>query len=137
MPEREPGREPDPEDAEIDAAVRWERAMLADAAARALVGADRPEEALIRLEGAADALRSIQAFGEALLVDLLTGEVLLRLDRPAEAEPLLRTTLNSLPEHSDAVRRTAWLLGGALAALGRTEEADALRTEYDLDGDDE
>ncbi|MFY1674416.1 hypothetical protein ACN27G_31455 [Plantactinospora sp. WMMB334] len=136
-PDRERAQQPDQQDAEVGAAVRWERAMLADAAARALVGADRPEEALARLDGAADALRSIQAFGEALLVDLLTGEVLLRLDRPAEAEPLLRATLGSLPEHSDAVRRTAWLLGGALAALGRTTEADALRAEYGLDSDDD
>ncbi|MEN3613347.1 hypothetical protein AAH979_27825 [Plantactinospora sp. ZYX-F-223] len=128
---------PDSGDAEVEPAVHWERAMLADVAARALLGADRPDEALARLDGAADTLRSIQAFGEALLVDLLTGEVLLRLDRPAEAEPLLRSTLNSLPEHSEPVRRTAWLLAVALAALGRTAEADALRASYDLDPDDE
>ncbi|MEO3926369.1 hypothetical protein ABGB07_21245 [Micromonosporaceae bacterium B7E4] len=127
---------PDPDEAEVEPAVHWERAMLADVAARALLGADRPDEALARLDGAADALRSIQAFGEALLMDLLTGEVLLRLDRPAEAEPLLRTTLNSLPEHSEPVRRTAWLLTVALAALGRTAEADALRASYDLDPDE-
>ncbi|GIG89134.1 hypothetical protein [Plantactinospora endophytica] len=127
----------DSEDSEVEAAVRWERAMLADAAARALLGADRPDEALTRLHGAAAALRSIQAFGEALFLDLLTGEVLLRLDRPAEAEPLLRATLGSLPEHSDAVRRAAWLLTAALAALGRTAEADALRARYDLDADTE
>ncbi|MGI5212548.1 hypothetical protein [Plantactinospora sp. CA-290183] len=119
-----------------EAAVRWERAMLADAAARALVGADRAEEALDRLAGVADALRSIHAFGEALHVDILTGEVLLRLDRPAEAEPLLRSTLGGLPEHSEAVRRVAWLLVQALSGLDRTAEADALREEYALDPDE-
>ncbi|GAA3752218.1 hypothetical protein GCM10022225_40770 [Plantactinospora mayteni] len=129
---------PDSDDADDEAAAaHWERAMLADVAARAFLGAERPDEALARLDGAADTLRSIQAFGEALLVDLLTGEILLRLDRPAEAEPLLRATLNSLPAHSEPVRRAAWLLTVALAALGRTAEADALRASYDLDSDDD
>ncbi|WP_159104872.1 hypothetical protein [Plantactinospora sp. BB1] len=135
LPGGSAGSEPD--DAEVEPAVRWERAMLADVAARALLGADRPEEALTRLDGVADALRSIQAFGEALLVELFTGELLLRLDRPVEAEPLLRATLNSLPEHSEAVLRAAWLLSVALNALGRTAEADALRARYSLDPDDE
>ncbi|MEQ4300496.1 hypothetical protein ABNF97_03720 [Plantactinospora sp. B6F1] len=127
----------DPTGREVEPTVHWERAMLADTAARALLGADRPEEALARLDGAAERLRSIQAFGEALLVDLLTGEVLLGLDRAAEAEPLLRATLNSLPEHAEPVRRAAWLLAAALAALDRTAEADALRARYGLDSDDE
>ncbi|MEH1012592.1 hypothetical protein V6U90_05650 [Micromonospora sp. CPCC 206060] len=117
-------------------AVIWELAMLADAAARVLLGADRPGEALDRLAGVTGQLRAIDAFGEALQVELLTGELLLRLDRPAEAEPVLRRALGALPKTSGAVPRAAWLLARALTGLGRTAEADALRDEYRLaDGD--
>lgn len=121
--------------AEVEPALRWERAMLADAAARALIVAERVEGALDRLDGVADSLRSIQAFGEALQIDTLTGDILLRLGRPAEAERLLRVTLASLPEQSDAARRAAWLLAQALVMLDRPAEADALRAEYALDDD--
>ena len=71
----------------------WEVAMLADAAARVLVEADRPQEALARLAGVADRLRGIEAFGEALQVEMLVGELLLRTGRAGEAEPLLRSVL--------------------------------------------
>nr|MDT0662747.1 hypothetical protein [Micromonospora sp. DSM 115978] len=124
-----------PELAAEPAAV-WERAMLADTGARALVGLDRHDLALERLNGVPDRLREIQAYGEAIQVDLLLGEVLLRLDRPDEAEPLLRTALGGLPVGSNVVQRAAWLLSQALAAQGRTEEAEALRAEYRLDGDE-
>jgi tetratricopeptide (TPR) repeat protein len=116
-------------------AARWESSMLADSAARALVGADRPEEALRRVEGVPQRLRSIEAFGEALQVELLIGEVLLRLDRAAEAEPILRTALGALPTGSPAVRRAAWLLAEALGQSGRSAEAEELRREHDLDAD--
>ncbi|MDG4834677.1 hypothetical protein O7627_36015 [Solwaraspora sp. WMMD1047] len=119
-----------------DPAAAWERAMLADTGARALVGLDRHDQALERLRGVPDRLREIQAFGEAIQVDLLLGEVLLRLDRPGEAEPLLRTALGGLPAGSSVVQRAAWLLSQALAALGRTEEAEALRAEYRLDAEE-
>ncbi|MFK3982600.1 hypothetical protein ACI2K4_19765 [Micromonospora sp. NPDC050397] len=122
------------EAAEQPAAI-WESSMLADSAARALVAAERPEEALRRIEDVPARLRSIEAFGEALQVELLTGEVLLRLDRLPEAERLLRTTLAALPTGSGVVRRAAWLLAEALGRLGRTEEAEALRQEHDLDAD--
>ncbi|MEV4753931.1 hypothetical protein AB0J86_02270 [Micromonospora sp. NPDC049559] len=114
----------------------WERAMLDHSAARALYGDERVEAALERLAGVPERLREIQAFGEAAQVELFVGEVLLRLDRPAEAEALLRRVLGGLPAESQPVRRAAWLLAQALAALGRTGEADALRAEHDL-ADDE
>jgi tetratricopeptide (TPR) repeat protein len=116
-------------------ATDWERSMLADCAARVLIGADRPEEALRRLVGVPLRLRSIEAFGEALQVELLIGEVLLRLDRAAEAEAVLRKVLGALPTGSGAVRRTAWLLAEALGQLGRAAEAEAVRREHDLDVD--
>jgi tetratricopeptide (TPR) repeat protein len=117
------------------AALRWERALLAEAAARALLAVDRPDEALGRLPGVADDLRSMAALDEAQHVDLLTGELLVRLDRPAEAEKLLRMTLDVVTEHPDLASRGAWWLAEALTALGRDDEAAALRAEYALDSD--
>ncbi|MEV4654609.1 hypothetical protein [Micromonospora sp. NPDC049301] len=116
--------------------VTYELAMAAEAGARVLTGEDRPDEALARLAGVPDRLRSIEAFGEAAQVEVLTGELLLRLDRPAEAEPLLRRVLGGLPADSRPVRQTAWLLARALDLLDRPEEAAALRAEHDLDQDD-
>ncbi|GAB3949528.1 hypothetical protein GCM10027614_48500 [Micromonospora vulcania] len=89
-----------------------------------------------RLAGVPDRLRSIEAFGEAAQVEILAGELLLRLERPAEAEPLLRRVLGGLPADSRPVRQTAWLLARALDLLDRPAEAAALRTEHDLDPDD-
>lgn len=125
-----------PTEAAEEPAAIWERAMLADTGARALVGIDRYDAALERLQGVPESLRSIQAFGEAIQVDLLFGEVLLRLDRPGDAEPMLRSALGGLPDGSGVVQRAAWLLSQALAGLGRTEEAEALRAEYRLDAEE-
>ncbi|SIN28043.1 hypothetical protein [Micromonospora cremea] len=116
--------------------VTYELAMAAEAGARVLTGEDRPDEALSRLAGVPDRLRSIEAFGEAAQVEILAGELLLRLDRPAEAEPLLRRVLGGLPADSRPVRQTAWLLARALDLLDRPTEAAALRAEHDLDPDD-
>ncbi|MEU7919853.1 hypothetical protein [Micromonospora zamorensis] len=117
--------------------VTYELAMAAEAGARVLTADGRLDEALARLTGVPDQLRSIEAFGEAAQVEGLTGELLLRLDRPAEAEPLLRRVLGGLPADSRPVRQTAWLLARALDLLDRPAEAAALRTEHDLDPDDD
>ncbi|MDG4761094.1 hypothetical protein [Micromonospora sp. WMMD710] len=117
--------------------VTYELAMAAEAGARVLTAEGRPDEALARLAGVPDRLRSIEAFGEAAQVEVLTGELLLRLDRPGEAEPLLRRVLGGLPANSRPVRQTAWLLARALDLLDRPAEAAALRAEHDLDPDDE
>ncbi|MGC4760531.1 hypothetical protein [Micromonospora trifolii] len=116
--------------------VLYELAMAAEAGARVLTGQDRLNEALARLTGVPDRLRSIEAFGEAAQVEALIGELLLRMDRPAEAEPLLRRVLGGLPAASRQVRQTAWLLARALDLLDRPAEAAALRAEHDLDEDD-
>lgn len=117
-------------------ALRWERAMVAETGARALLAAGRETDALDRLAGVADRLRSIEAFGEASQVDLLVGELFVRLGRPGDAEPLLRGTLGGLPEQSPLSRQAAWWLAESLTALGREEEADALRTAYALNVDE-
>ena len=80
----------------------------------------------------ADRLRGIEAFGEALQVEMLVGELLLRSDRAGEAEPLLRSVLGALPTSSAAVPRTAWMLSRALAESGREAEAEELRQRYGL-----
>jgi tetratricopeptide (TPR) repeat protein len=116
--------------------VTYELAMTAETGARVLTGEGRLDEALERLAGVPDRLRSIEAFGEAAQVETLVGELLLRLDRPAEAEPLLRRVLGGLPAGSRPVRQTAWLLARALDLLDRPAEAAALRREHDLDQDD-
>ncbi|WP_435206136.1 hypothetical protein [Micromonospora sp. bgisy143] len=116
--------------------VTYELAMTAETGARVLTGEGRADEALERLAGVPDRLRSIEAFGEAAQVEVLVGELLLRLDRPSEAEPLLRRVLGGLPAGSRPVRQTAWLLARALDLLDRSDEAAALRQKHDLDPDD-
>lgn len=125
-----------PAEAASEPAAVWEQSMVAAAGARVLFNVDRAEEGLARLDGVPERLREIEAFGEATQVELLVGEGLLRLDRPAEAEPILRRTVGGLPAGSGVVRQAAWLLSQALVALGRTEEAEALRAEHDLETDE-
>ncbi|GAA2512130.1 hypothetical protein [Pilimelia columellifera] len=112
--------------------VVWERAMLGYDAARVLVGAGDLAEALERLAAGPDALRGIGAFGEAAATELLIGEVLLRLERPAEAESLLRQLVGGLPRDAAMLPNAAWLLAQAIQAQGRPDEAALLRDEYGL-----
>ncbi|TDC84127.1 hypothetical protein E1193_06940 [Micromonospora sp. KC606] len=117
---------------EEPAVVTYERSLAAEAVARVLAVEERLVAALDRLDGVAGRLRSIEAFGEAAQVDLLTGELLLRDDRPAEAEPLLRRVLNGLPTGSRPATEATWLLAKALDDLGRPDEAAQLRTQNNL-----
>ncbi|MFI7647754.1 hypothetical protein ACIBTZ_16975 [Micromonospora sp. NPDC049460] len=113
--------------------VTYELALAAEVGARVLTGDGREAEAYDRLAGVPARLRSIEAFGEAAQVEVFTGELLLRLERPAEAELLLREVLGGLPAGSRPVQQAAWLLARALDMLDRPAEATALRAEYDLD----
>jgi tetratricopeptide (TPR) repeat protein len=116
-----------------DPEVIWERAMLGYDGARVYIGAGRLDEAMARIEGVAEAFRGIEAFGEALHADLLRGELLLRMDRPVAAEPVLRQVLGSAPHDSQARENAAWLLSETLEAQGRKAEAEDLRREHGLD----
>ncbi|SCE85418.1 hypothetical protein GA0070618_1409 [Micromonospora echinospora] len=120
-------------DPDQEPVVTYELALAAEAGARVLADADRPGEALERLTGVPDRLRSIEAFGEAAQIDVLTGDLLLRLDRPADAEHLLRRVLGGLPTGSRPAQQAAWLLARALDEQGRSDEASAVREEHDLD----
>jgi tetratricopeptide (TPR) repeat protein len=114
----------------------WERAMLGYDATKILIGADRLDEALPRIVGVPHRLRQIDAFGEAFLAELLLGELLLRMDRPAEAEPVLRGVLSGLPRDAEALPQAAWLLSQAASMQGRDDEAKALQAEYGIDEDE-
>ncbi|GAA1755930.1 hypothetical protein [Luedemannella helvata] len=112
--------------------ARWERAMLGYDGARVLLGADRLDDALARLDGVAARFRSIDAYAEALQAELFAGELLLRQGRAAEAEAQLRPVLAAAPTGSDLSQNAAWLLCEALEARGRSEEAQRIREEYGL-----
>ncbi|MEU5938986.1 hypothetical protein ABZ807_07305 [Micromonospora sp. NPDC047548] len=115
--------------------VTYERAQAAEAVARVLTAEGREVAALDRLDGLAGRLRSIEAFGEAAQVELLTGDLLLRGDRPAEAERLLREVLGGLPPDSRPASQAAWLLARALDELGRSAEAARLRADHGIEED--
>ena len=115
--------------------VTYERAMAADAVARVLIGEDRLTAALDRLEGVPGRLRSIEAFGEAAQVEVLTGELLLRDGRPEQAEGLLRPVLGGLPTGSRPAAHAAWLLARALDHQGRPAEAATVRAEHGIEED--
>jgi tetratricopeptide (TPR) repeat protein len=117
--------------------VTYEVALAAEVGARVLAGDGRPDEALDRLAGVPARLRSIEAFGEAAQVEVLTGEMLARAGRLGEAEPLLREALAGLPSGSRLAGRAAWLLARVLDELGRPDEAAAVREEHGLPPDEE
>src|SRR5262249_35373285 len=116
-----------------DPSSTWERAMLAFDGARVLAGADRTDEALDRSVAAGDGVRSIGAFGEALQADLLRAELLFLTGRAAEAGSVLRSVLGAAHRDSSALEGAAWLLSEVLTALGRDDEAAAIRKEYRID----
>jgi tetratricopeptide (TPR) repeat protein len=118
-----------------DASTTWERAMLAFDGARVLIGAGQIDDALRRAVVSGDGFRSIGAFSEALQADLLHAELLLRLERPEDAEPVLRGVLGTAPRDSPARENGAWLLSEVLEALGRSDDAAAVRKEYGLTDD--
>jgi tetratricopeptide (TPR) repeat protein len=113
----------------------WERAMTGYETTKILIGVDRLDEALPRIEAAPAAFRSVEAFGEALLAELLLGELLLRMSRPADAQPVLAAVLAGLPRDAEPVTQAAWLLAEALTMLGRIDEAAELRLRYGLTPD--
>lgn len=113
-------------------AATWEKAMAGYETTKILIGADRLDEALSRIQAAPVAFRSVEAFGEALLAELLLGELLLRMGRPEAAEPVLRAVLAGLPRDAEPVPQAAWLLAEALVMLGRASEAAELRARYRL-----
>ncbi|MEU9511971.1 hypothetical protein [Micromonospora sp. NPDC048169] len=115
--------------------VTYERAMAADAVARVLIGEDRLTAALDRVDGVPERLRSIEAFGEAAQVEVLTGELLLRDGRPEQAEGLLRPVLAGLPAGSRPATQAAWLLARALDEQGREAEAAKVRADHGIEED--
>ncbi|WP_374537975.1 hypothetical protein [Micromonospora aurantiaca (nom. illeg.)] len=124
-----------PAEADEAPVVTYERAMAADAVARVLIGEDRLTAALDRVDGVPERLRSIEAFGEAAQVEVLTGELLLRDGRPEQAEGLLRPALGGLPSGSRPATQAAWLLARALDEQGREAEASKVRADHGIEED--
>ncbi|MBC9006383.1 hypothetical protein [Micromonospora aurantiaca (nom. illeg.)] len=124
-----------PAEADEAPVVTYERAMAADAVARVLIGEDRLTAALDRVDGVPERLRSIEAFGEAAQVEVLTGELLLRDGRPEQAEGLLRPVLGGLPSGSRPATQAAWLLARALDEQGREAEASKVRADHGIEED--
>jgi cellulose synthase operon protein C len=118
-----------------DPNVVYERAMIGYDAARVFIGADRIADALDRIMPVAALFRSIEGYGESVQADLLHGEILVRLGRFADGEPVLRTALGAAPRDSDLCRNAAWLLSEALEATGRSDEAAQVRREHGLEPD--
>ncbi len=115
--------------------VRYELAWLALDGARAMVAAGDPEAALSRVRETPARFRELEAFGEAFLAELATGEVLLTLGRAESAEPLLRSVLNGLPRDSATLPRAAYALAHALLQSDRADEAHRLAGEYGFELD--
>ncbi|WP_431874138.1 hypothetical protein [Micromonospora marina] len=122
-----------PAEADEPPVVTYERAMAADAVARVLIEEDRLTAALDRVDGVPERLRSIEAFGEAAQVEVLTGELLLRDGRPEQAEGLLRPVLGGLPSGSRPATQAAWLLARALDEQGRDAEAAKVRADHGIE----
>jgi len=59
------------------------------------------------------------------------GDMLMRAERPADAEPIFREAVAEALE-DEARARMAYGLAQALAALGRQPEADEVRREHNL-----
>jgi hypothetical protein len=97
-----------------------------------LIAEERITAALDRLDGVPDRLRSIEAFGEAAQVEVLTGELLLRDGRPDQAERLLGPVLAGLPTGSRPAAQAAWLLARALDDQDRPAEAAKIRAEHGI-----
>jgi predicted negative regulator of RcsB-dependent stress response len=77
-------------------------------AARILWGADRLDEAIERIEGAAAILRSIDEPEQAAATGTLHGRLLVAADRADEARAVLKAALDDLP--ADAEERRAEIL---------------------------
>ena len=83
----------------------WEKAMTSYDGARLLANLERPQEALVRAEAAAEALRAQGEAGAAVAAEVLCGRLLRDLGRPGEARQVLAAALARLPE--DAGRQRA------------------------------
>ena len=95
-------------DDEHRTSVLWHRAMAGRDGARILWGADRLDEAIVRIEGAAAILRSIGEPEQAAATGTLHGRMLLAAERADEAVAVLKTALDDLPD--DAAERRAEIL---------------------------
>jgi cellulose synthase operon protein C len=97
----------------------WERASLLYDGATILRNAGRLDEAALRAQGAASAFRSIGFLAQSAQAEMAHAELLLRLDRPVEAEAAARRGLAELPPEAPGRERLDTLLTAARQAQGR------------------
>jgi tetratricopeptide (TPR) repeat protein len=111
---------------------RWQRAMLFVDGARIVEQSGDVDTAIFRCAPAIGIFTAIGDKSTAAHASLTYGEMLVRADRPAEAEAPLRSALADGPEQLR--RRIVPTLARALDALGRPEEATAIRAMLRTDG---
>jgi len=109
--------------------ARWERAMLYVDGARVLAQNEDLSTAIFRC---APAIGILTALGDTVAAAFAAGtygEFLVRADRPAEAEPVLRVAFDEGNDNVSA--RAAQTLIQALEMLGRSDEAIEIRTRME------
>jgi tetratricopeptide (TPR) repeat protein len=114
-----------------DPGAIWERAMLACDGARILEALGDLDGAVIRIGPVVAAFRDVGDVSAATFAGGIQGHLLLRVGRPAAAEPVLAAALDAAADE-DVRQRLALALVSALGALGRGVEAAALRKRFGL-----
>jgi hypothetical protein len=106
----------------------WERAMLRTDGARILGANDDAAAAITRIAPAAAVFREIDDASSFAYATTVHADLLMRTERPAEAETLVR---RAMAEAAPRVRpRLAHALALALDAQGRGAEAAEVRREH-------
>lgn len=112
----------------------WHQAQLHSNAVRILRAAARPEDAVARAESAVDRFAVAGAPDRATGARLTLGQLLLEVDRPADAESVLRACMAAADPDGDLHRRAGFTLAVALSRLGRADEAARLRETFGRGG---
>lgn len=99
----------------------WERASLLFDGARILRAASRFGEATVRAAGAASAFRAIGFPAQSAHAEMMHAELLLRGNRPVEAEAAARRGLAELPDEVEGRDRLDALIEAAIEAQGTAE----------------
>ncbi len=116
---------------EQDPKSRWERAMLFVDGARIVEQSGDNHTAIFRCAPAISILNALGDTSTAAFATLTYGEMLVRAERYAEAEPALRSVLAG--DRENLKPRAVAALGRALDGLGRASEAAQLRGMLDAD----
>ncbi len=103
-------------------ASAWEQAMILYDGAKILRNADRLGEATLRAGNAASAFRSLRASDQVVYSEMLHADLLLRMDRPGEAEAAARRGLAERSDAPEPRQRLTELLNAAIEAQRRPDQ---------------